>query len=185
MPPDQDSAELVKERSSALEARAISGSPQTDTTAAVFGTEPPWLLPPNLTEIEWEIYAFYPNYLAAQIVAGLFENEGLPSIVVAWTSLPGVGSATVWVPKLLMHRARWIAAQEAPTEAALLFLATGEFSSGKEQEQCRCVKLSGLTMRSKMTLCERRSHAHFTADVIPQQNRRILSIVDHADMLAK
>jgi len=134
MCPDQDSAELIEKRSFILEARTISGTPPPDATAAAFGTEPPWFLPPNLAEVEWEIYARYSNYLAAQIVAGLFENEGLPSIAVAWTSLPGVGSAAVWVPKPLMHRARWIAAQAEPTDAELLFLATGEFFSGKEHE---------------------------------------------------
>jgi hypothetical protein len=134
MPPDHDSAEHVDERSNVLEARAISATPQTDATTTAFAPEPPWLLPPNFAGIEWEVFARYSNYLAAQIVAGLFENEGLPSIVEAWTAFPGVGSAAVWVPKLLMHRARWITALAAPTDAELVFLATGELSSEPEQD---------------------------------------------------
>jgi hypothetical protein len=115
-----------KEGSNIAESRAISGAPQTDAATAAFGTEPPWFLPPNLTEIEWEVFARYPNYIAAQIVAGLFESDGLPSIVEAWMAFPGVGSATVWVPKPLMHRARWITALATFTDAELVFLATGE-----------------------------------------------------------
>jgi hypothetical protein len=124
--------ELIEERQAVVEARAISDTSQLDATAATYGSEPPWFLPPNLARIEWEMFAHYPNYLAAQIVAGLFENEGLPSIVAAWASFPGIGSSTLWVPKQLMHRARWIAALAGPTDAELLFMATGEFSSPQE-----------------------------------------------------
>src|SRR5262245_55456557 len=132
MAPDYEPVELIEERPTAVEARARSDAPGLDAIAATYGSEPPWSLPPNLAEIEWETFAHYPNYLAAQIMAGLFENEGLPSIVAAWASFPGVGSAALWVPKPLMHRARWIAAQAAPTDAELLFLATGELPSEQD-----------------------------------------------------
>src|SRR5262245_30797310 len=125
MPPDHESVELIEERPAVVEVRAISEAPELDATASTYGSEPPWTVPPNLAGIEWEICAHYPNYLAAQIVAGLFENEGLPSIIAAWASFPGVGSAALWVPKPLIHRARWITAQAGPTDAELLFLAPG------------------------------------------------------------
>src|SRR5688572_11516793 len=126
-------ADLVVERS-AVEARGIPGAPpRVAATAAAADLEPPWFTP-DIGEVEWETFARYPNYLAAQIVAGLLENEGLFVIVETWTAFPLVGSAAVWVPKTLMHRARWIVAQPAPSDAELLFLATGELSATAEQE---------------------------------------------------
>jgi len=90
--------------------------------------EPPWL-PPDHDPIEWETFERYPNYLAAQIVAGLLENEGVPAIVTTWTAFLGIASAAVWVPKYLLHRTRWIMALAPPSDSELLFLATGELSS--------------------------------------------------------
>src|ERR1700681_2758991 len=87
--------------------------------------EPPWDAPPYLLLREWERFARYPNYLAAHIVAGLLENEGVPTIVESIAPLPGTDASAVWVPKELFHRARWILAWPPPTEAELLFLATG------------------------------------------------------------
>ena len=95
---------------------------------AALGPEPPWFPPPDMERVEWEAFAVYSHYLAAHIVAGLFENEGVPTIITAWTAFPGISSATLWVPKHLMHRARWIAALPTPSDAELSFLATGELA---------------------------------------------------------
>jgi hypothetical protein len=132
MASDRASKELVDERSSAVEARGIPIPPRLGPTAAIVDAEPPWFFSP-FTPIEWEAFARYPNYLLAQIVAGLLENEGLPAIIVSWTAFPGALSADVWVPQHLMHRAQWIVALAPPTDAELHFLATGELSSGEEQ----------------------------------------------------
>jgi hypothetical protein len=134
MPPDRASFRLIDERSSPLEARSIESTQQLDTTAAALDPGPPWL-PPDSYPIEWEAFARFPNYLAAQIVSGLFENEGLPAIVTAWSAFPGVASAIVWVPRYLVHRARWIAALAPPSDAELLFMATGELSSEEERSK--------------------------------------------------
>ena len=125
---------LTTERSSALEVRSISGAPQLTATVAAFGPEPPWSPPPDINRVDWEPFAVYPNHLAAHIVAGLLENEGLPTVITAWTAFPGAASATLWVPKHLMHRARWIAALSPPGDAELLFLATGELSPDGESQ---------------------------------------------------
>jgi hypothetical protein len=132
MPPDHASDALTNQRPSIVEAR-VPREP-ADATTLTLETDPLWPLPPDHTKIEWEIFARFPNYLAAEIVAGLFQNEGLPSIVQAWNSVPGVGTVAVWVPKFLMHRARWIVALAPPTDAELLFLATGELSSTSQPE---------------------------------------------------
>ena len=104
----------------------MSNARQPDAAAAVFGSEPPFFLPPDFSSIEWEIFGRYSNYLAAEIVAGLLESEGLPCIVESAAALPGVGWATILVPKQLMHRGRWIIALGPPGDAELIFLATGE-----------------------------------------------------------
>lgn len=112
-----------------MEARSIPSTPPLAASAAVLEPEPPWSPPPDANYIDWEVFASYPHYLAEHIVSGLLENEGVRTSVIAWNPLPSVASATLWVPKLLMHRARWIEALSPPTDAELLFLATGELSA--------------------------------------------------------
>ena len=128
MPRDREPTELIAERSSAVEARSIGRAPPLAAAVAALGPEPPWFPPPDVARVDWEAFAVYSHYLAADIVAGLLENEGVPTIITAWTAFPGVSSATLWAPKHLMHRARWIAALPPPSEAELLFLATGELA---------------------------------------------------------
>ena len=132
MPRDRAPIELLDERPNALEARSINAAPQVDTTAAVFEPEPPWLSPDN-QPIEWEAFERFPNYLAAQIVAGVLENEGVPAIVTHWSVFPGLVSAIIYVPKYLLHRARWVLALAPPSDVELLFLATGELSSDADE----------------------------------------------------
>lgn len=93
------------------------------TDAAV---EPPEPFVPVTTLLEWECFADFPNLWAAYIVAGLLENEGVPTYI---DSNSVFSYATVFVPKPLAHRARWILALQPPTEAELIFLATGELPS--------------------------------------------------------
>src|SRR5262245_52988330 len=125
---NEDSLEVVEEVIAAGAEGPSACTPESVVASALFESEPPWSLPPGVRTTEWDAFATYPNYLAAEIVAGLLENEGLPAIVEAWASFPGVGSATIWVPKGLIHRARWIVALGPPTDAELLFLATGKLA---------------------------------------------------------
>jgi hypothetical protein len=91
--------------------------------------EPTWPSPPQVPPREWERFERYPNYLAAQIVAGLLESEGVPTLVESIGAFPGGASfSTIWVPIELAHRARWILAWPPPSEAELTFLATGELT---------------------------------------------------------
>jgi hypothetical protein len=96
---------------------------QVDATAA--GSLEP--IPPLDALFEWELFASFPNHLAAHIMAELLENEGVPTMI----EFRGVFTDTeracsAWVPKPLAHRVRWIMALEPPTESELVFLATGE-----------------------------------------------------------
>jgi hypothetical protein len=76
---------------------------------------------------QWVLFEVYSNELAAWIVAGLLENEGVPAMVApngpifgAWTT------AAVLVPYQNLHTARWVLALSPPTDVELEFLATGK-----------------------------------------------------------
>ena len=106
MPSDREGTEMLAERSSVVEGRSLSSPPQVAAGAAALEPEPPWRPGPEITPIEREAFAVYPHYLAAHIVSGVLENEGLLTVVKAWTAFPGVASATLGVPRHLMHAAR-------------------------------------------------------------------------------
>jgi hypothetical protein len=110
--------------------RAVSSMAHWEVSAAA--AEPPWPTPPHGSYREFQRFERYPNYLAACIVAGLLENEGVPPIVESSGIFPDTESSTIWVPKELMHRARWILAFPPPTHEELTFLATGELRSDEE-----------------------------------------------------
>lgn len=112
-------------------ALAVSNIAQMEVSAAA--AEPVWPSPSPEFLREWERFARYPNYLAAMIVAGLLENEGVPTVVESIGPFPGTNSSAVWVPRELVHRARWILAWPPPSDAELTYLATGEFPFQNEQ----------------------------------------------------
>lgn len=95
--------------------------------------EPPWPTPPLKYPVEWQQFSQYSDYLSTRIVAGLLENEGVPTrISSANIFLGNECDHIIWVPKELAHRARWILALPPPTDAELLFLATGELLPNHE-----------------------------------------------------
>src|SRR5262245_36755151 len=101
-----------------LESRA-SGMARLEPTSAI--PQPPWVAGPVF--LEWDRFERYPNYLAAHIVDGLLESEGVPVIIEAVTPLPGGETSALCVPKKLVHRARWIVAWPPPMDKELTFLA--------------------------------------------------------------
>ena len=102
------------------------------TDAATESPEP--LFAPQTPPVAWIRFAYYPNAWSAHIVAGLLENEGVPAMIESSDVFPGTMgySAAVWVPQSLAHRARWILALPPPTEAELIFLATGALAPQPE-----------------------------------------------------
>ena len=95
-------------------------------------------VPSSTSPVQWERFARYPNYVAAQIVAGLLENEGVPTLVESIGVFPDATSfSTIWVPKEFAHRARWVLAWPPPTDAELTFLATGELPADNEALESR------------------------------------------------
>ena len=96
--------------------------------------EPPWSTLPETLFRNWQRFERYSNHITASIVAGRLEADGVPTIVEAASAFPGVFCATIWVPKDLMHRARWVLAWPVPSDSELTFLATGELLSENELE---------------------------------------------------
>jgi len=111
-----------------LEARsrdALSSAAYPDASSDAI--EPFFPAPADGGWREWQRFSRYRSNLDAHIVAGLLENEGVPTIIESvGVSVDANSPCMLWVPKELSHRARWILAWPPPTDAELIFLATGE-----------------------------------------------------------
>jgi hypothetical protein len=110
---------------------AVRGTPSADAS----GFEPPPT--PQLDgPIQWERFLNFPGPLEGYIVAGRLNGEGVPTIVeVDALALTFARSSLVWVPRHLIHRARWILAWSPASEAELTFLATGELGATEDGTQ--------------------------------------------------
>lgn len=65
------------------------------------------------------------DHLAAEVLANFLRTHGVDALVHNLSPLPGLEQgAEVWVPRALLHRARWLNAVPSPTEAELETLAT-------------------------------------------------------------
>ena len=125
--PETDRSEMAANDATVLAVRGIASGPR-DAAA-----EPPWPQFPLPEQVPWERFARFINPLEGHIVAGRLNVEGVPAIVeVASLGFDFSAATSVWVPKALMHRARWILAWEPPSEAELTFLATGEMGADRD-----------------------------------------------------
>jgi len=105
-------------------------SPQQSGLPRDAAAQVPWpnRTPPNRTI--FEEFARYPTIWEGHIICGLLNNEGVPATVTFACPGPDTnGYSTVWVDRELVHRAHWILAWPAPSEAELTFLATGEMGA--------------------------------------------------------
>ena len=100
--------------------RAVAPGP---ADAAV---EPPWPEFPSHQAVQWERFMAFPDPMAAHIVAGRLNAEGVPTVVLATPGLEFLFTAELLIPRELLHRARWALAWPPASEEELLFLATGE-----------------------------------------------------------
>jgi len=67
------------------------------------------------------------DQLSAEVLANGLRLESVPTIVRSFGGVPGLEQGIeVLVPAALLHRARWIIARPAPSDAELAFLATGK-----------------------------------------------------------
>jgi hypothetical protein len=104
---------------------AVRGTAHLDTS----GQEPP-AAPQFEGPVQWEEFLRFPGPLDGYIVAGRLNAEGVPTLVaVDPLALAFSRPSAIWVPRHLIHRARWILAWSVPSEAELTYLATGELAS--------------------------------------------------------
>lgn len=125
---EDSAATAIAMSSPVLESRSpgiLSSAVHTEASSDAI--EPPIPAPVGGGWREWERFSWYQNDLNAHIAAGLLQNEGVPTIIESvGVSVDATSPCTLWVPKELLHRARWILAWPPPTHAELIFLATGE-----------------------------------------------------------
>jgi hypothetical protein len=79
-----------------------------------------------IREPGWECFAVYHDELAAEVVASYLRRNDCPAQITGRAGAALEPSVRVIVPGELLHRARWLWAQAALTEAELQYLATGE-----------------------------------------------------------
>ena len=82
----------------------------------------------------WEEFASFPNHWEGYVLAGLLRNEDVPARVISLWPVFNSGFSAVLVPRESFHRARWVLSWPAPSEAELLFLATGDLEPGQESQ---------------------------------------------------
>jgi hypothetical protein len=85
--------------------------------------------------ITWQEFMSYSDLASAEVAAGLLRNNGVPVQLVLDEPIPGlVNRVLISVPTDLLHRAKWITSQAQPTEAELIFFATGKLEAGDNTE---------------------------------------------------
>ena len=106
---------------------ASSNAPQQVGLPRDVAAQMPWPQPSPREYVQWDEFERYPSFCTGHIIGGLLENEGVPVIVEFLWPGPDLRSySVVYVPRELVHRARWILAWSPPSEAELTFLATGQ-----------------------------------------------------------
>jgi len=66
-----------------------------------------------------------PDHIAANIMVNFLRAESVPAIARNLSAVPGLEQGTeVLVPTVLVHRAKWLLAQQPQSEAELTYLAT-------------------------------------------------------------
>jgi hypothetical protein len=84
---------------------------------------------------EYEQFKTFPERGPAESLHSWLEFEGVPSYIEP-SALSGAVETqfVVYVLKELAHRARWIVAQLPPSDAELVFLATGKLPGQDEDK---------------------------------------------------
>jgi hypothetical protein len=78
-----------------------------------------------MNEGDFSVLQTCADHVAADIVANFLRAESVPAVVRNRAPVPGLEQGTdVLVPTALLSRARWLLAQQPPTDAELSYLAT-------------------------------------------------------------
>jgi len=83
---------------------------------------------------EWELFETFTDIGSAEVMCAWLLSEEVPARVdtVSFESSLEM-QYRLWVRRDLVHRARWVIAQPAPTEAELEYLATGKLPGAEGQ----------------------------------------------------
>jgi hypothetical protein len=80
---------------------------------------------------DWSAVATFGDRISAEVLAGLFESEKLPSRIASNEVVPGLGTEfSVLVPAEFVRKANWIRQQAHFSEQELTYLATGQLPDG-------------------------------------------------------
>lgn len=82
-----------------------------------------------MSESEWRLLACLSDVPSAAVLAEILSSEQVQVRILTEAALMGQAApCRVFVAAAQAHRAQWILAQRALTEAELIFLATGELT---------------------------------------------------------
>ena len=91
---------------------------------------------PSAPDTEFIAVQVCADQLSAEVLANALRAESVPTIVRSFGGVPGLEQGTeVLVPAALLHRAKWIIAQPAPSDAELAFLATGKLPGDGDPDE--------------------------------------------------
>ncbi len=75
---------------------------------------------------DFSVLQVCPDHIAANIMVNFLRMESVPAVARNLSAVPGLEQGTeVLVPTALVHRAKWLLAQQPQSEAELTYLATG------------------------------------------------------------
>ena len=81
---------------------------------------------------EWELFRSFSDLGPAEVLKGKLETGGVPARLQPMTLESGVdGEFSVFVPRPLAHRARWLVNQLPMSDTELEYLATGHLPGDK------------------------------------------------------
>lgn len=86
------------------------------------------------SENEWELFQTFTDVGSAEVMCAWLLSEEVPARVDTRSLESSLEMQyRLWVPRDLLHRARWVIAQSGPTEAELEYLATGKLPGTAEK----------------------------------------------------
>ena len=83
---------------------------------------------------DWELFQTFTDIGSAEVMCAWLLSEEVPARVDTQSFESSLEIRyRLWVRRDLIHRARWVIAQPAPTETELEYLATGKLPNAEEK----------------------------------------------------
>ena len=83
---------------------------------------------------QWPVIGEMPNYAEAEVIKLLLESNNVPTKIELSDPINPQAGVYVMVESDLVHRARWILKDKGLSDSELNFLATGELTQEKKNE---------------------------------------------------